>query len=382
MSLTRCQRKPQVRPTFDIWVTVLGEFEWQKRGCVSWVDSMWRLIGVNVAVLVVLLVLTEAALAWLGTRSAPLGIGLLDKVARKLYWANLSVVQFEPDCAKYDAELGYTLRPGTCVFESPIFSTEIAVNSAGLRDDEASLDAPRIIVLGDSQAMGWGVEDGHTFADYIELETGERTLNAGVSSYGTARELLMLSRLDTSNLETVIVQYSDNDAWENRAFLSTESLEAMSQDAYQSMVDENAVTANSGFGRYLTAFARIFYSEIVERSATSSDNWESGDQTDPTLGLSDHDVFLELLSSWSWGTTPPRLVILEVNNGGRGGGFIPALKSSPRLAKLQLVVREVVILNTFEFLGSEDFLFPDGHLTPQGQQKIAGAVTEALSALD
>ena len=61
---------------------------------------------------------------------------------------------------------------------------------------------------------------------------------------------------------------------------------------------------------------------------------------------------------------------------------MPALKSSPNLAKLQPVVRDVVTLDTFEFLGSEDFLFPDGHLTSSGQQKIAKAVIEALSVFD
>ena len=336
---------------------------------------MWRLIGINVGVLAVLIVLTEAALVWLGTRSSPTGFGLLDKVARKLYWENLSLVQFEPECAQYDAQLGYTLRPGYCTFASAVFSTELAINSAGLRDDEASLKAPQIIVLGDSQAMGWGVETGQTFADHIEAETGATTLNAGVSSYATARELLMLSRLDRSELTTVVIQYSDNDAWENRVYVSTGGLETMARDSYQSLVDNNEA-ARGGFGSYIPAFFNVFASEIGERTGSSTES-ESGD-TGPLSDLPDHEVFLEILSSWNWDTPAPRLVLLEVNTGGRRGGFMSSLQSSPKLAELRSAVRDVITLDTLSILGPDDYLFPDGHLTAEGHRKIGAAVTKAL----
>ena len=45
-------------------------------------------------------------------------------------------------------------------------------------------------------------------------------LNAGVSSYGTAREFRLLDRLDTSALRYLIVQYCDNDDEENTAYIS------------------------------------------------------------------------------------------------------------------------------------------------------------------
>src|SRR4029077_3494943 len=76
---------------------------------------------------------------------------------------NRALIQFDPQCAQYDAGLTYTLKPGTCTFENIEFRTEIHVNRAGLRDEETSLDAPDVIVLGDSHAMGWGVEQDRTF---------------------------------------------------------------------------------------------------------------------------------------------------------------------------------------------------------------------------
>jgi len=40
------------------------------------------------------------------------------------------------------------------------FTNEVRVNHLGVRDDEASLVAPDVIVIGDSHAMGWGVDQG------------------------------------------------------------------------------------------------------------------------------------------------------------------------------------------------------------------------------
>lgn len=71
-----------------------------------------------------------------------------------LYERNM--IQYLPECARYDAELGYTLKPGICRFTNREFDVECRINSIGVRDDEASLSSPEIIVVGDSHAMGWG----------------------------------------------------------------------------------------------------------------------------------------------------------------------------------------------------------------------------------
>src|SRR5262247_1177276 len=67
--------------------------------------------------------------------------------------------RFLAECGRYDPRLTYMLRFGGCHFTNVEFDTDIKVNSFGLRDDEDSLKDPEVIVLGDSQAMGFGVED-------------------------------------------------------------------------------------------------------------------------------------------------------------------------------------------------------------------------------
>jgi lysophospholipase L1-like esterase len=128
-----------------------------------------------------------------------------------------------PECATYDETLTYTLRPGRCTFANREFITEYAINALGVRDDEQSMDQPRVVALGDSVTMGWGVEQHEAFPSVFERMTGWRTLNAGVSSYGTVRELRMLQRIDRRNLTHVLIQYSGNDVVENEQLAAVAS---------------------------------------------------------------------------------------------------------------------------------------------------------------
>jgi hypothetical protein len=143
-------------------------------------------------------------------------------------------IQFMPDCARYDAKLTYTLKPGSCKFSAREFDTVVTVNSLGVRDDEQSLQAPAIAVLGDSVSMGWGVEDYETYASVIERETGIKVLNLAVSSYGTVREFDILNRVDASGVSTLIVQYSHNDMMENKTYIENGNhLPVMDEMAYE-----------------------------------------------------------------------------------------------------------------------------------------------------
>jgi len=134
------------------------------------------------------------------------------------YFYRRNVVQLDTGRARYDAELLYTLRPGRFTFDNVEYSTAYAVNSLGVRDDEASLAQPEIVVAGDSYAMGWGVGQDETFPQVIERRTGRRVLNAAVASYGTVREMRLLDRVDLSRATTLVVQYCSNDFGENEEF--------------------------------------------------------------------------------------------------------------------------------------------------------------------
>jgi hypothetical protein len=103
-----------------------------------------------------------------------------------------------------DPELGVRLEPGaTMKFrlrENPL--TTIHVNAQGYRGEDwpaPTPDAPagkgEIIVLGDSQVFGLGVEDGETFSAMLAEATGRTVLNAGVPTYGPPEYLLLAREL-------------------------------------------------------------------------------------------------------------------------------------------------------------------------------------------
>jgi len=111
-----------------------------------------------------------------------------------------------------DPVIGYRLQPGARTrFTTTEFDTEIAVNEAGVRDDEEigpKLPGERrILVLGDSLVLSVQVPFDQTFTEELERRLNEaaspgagvthRVINAGVQGYGPVEELLLFRRLVT-----------------------------------------------------------------------------------------------------------------------------------------------------------------------------------------
>ncbi len=337
---------------------------------------MLRVVFVNLALLLVVAIAGEAALFWLVSRPAPTGVRFADGAARKIYWRDVNYIQFQPSCAQYDPDLFYILRPGSCMFSNSGFKTSVSVNDAGLRDDGASLVAPNVIVLGDSQAMGWGVDGEETFAEQIEAKTGLRTLNAAVSSYGTAREVLLLNRLDRSGLDVLVIQFSDNDNGENRAYLNSgRRLPVRSREEYLEILTVEKKNLYVPF-KYLATFGAV----IRDRFLPGEDE-PSGVAAKPTgPTMSWEDAFLDILADAAVDERFPMLVLLELSLNGRRGGFAENVAASPNLEALKSKFSSVSVLDSTSLLSDEDYLFPDGHLTAGGHRKIADAIVNVIVA--
>src|SRR5205814_3360597 len=85
---------------------------------------------------------------------------------------NRALIQFDPRCARYDPGITYTLSPGTCTFGNIEFTNTYRINHAGVRDDEAALERPAIIALGDPHALGWRLEQDHGAPPHVGRQTG------------------------------------------------------------------------------------------------------------------------------------------------------------------------------------------------------------------
>jgi lysophospholipase L1-like esterase len=129
---------------------------------------------------------------------------------------------------KYDSLLGWAHQPGQeGIFETPQFRTVVRINENGLRDQghsyERQNDIERILVLGDSFAWGYGVEESERFSQQLEKSLDVEVINAGVSGYSTDQELLWY-RNEGIKYETdlVILVLAGNDVGDNdRQLVST-----------------------------------------------------------------------------------------------------------------------------------------------------------------
>jgi hypothetical protein len=114
-----------------------------------------------------------------------------------------------------DPNLGFVHAPNTSAF---LMGVDVRINSQGLRDREYSHAKPkgvyRVLMLGDSTTLGWGVKAEETAAKILERQLGPQfeVINAGVGNYGTVQESTYyktLGRLFQPDL--VILQYFIND---------------------------------------------------------------------------------------------------------------------------------------------------------------------------
>jgi hypothetical protein len=100
---------------------------------------------------------------------------------------------------QHDDKLGVRLQPNASerlvVASNPVSLS--TTNSVGFRGDEwRAPSADEIVVVGDSQVFGLGVNDDETFSAQLHKQTGVVVINGGVPTYGpqeyldTAREII------------------------------------------------------------------------------------------------------------------------------------------------------------------------------------------------
>jgi lysophospholipase L1-like esterase len=153
----------------------------------------------------------------------------LSEIALRLMGLNPLYVSPERDRFwKYDSLLGWAHEPGQeGILETQQFRTVVRINENGLRDRQHSYerqnDSERILVLGDSFAWGYGVEESERFSELLEKSLDVEMINAGVSGYSTDQELLWY-RSEGIKYETdlVILVLAGNDVGDNdRQLVST-----------------------------------------------------------------------------------------------------------------------------------------------------------------
>ncbi len=324
------------------------------------------------------LVLLEVSLAWM-FHNPSFSVLPLD-LLRTLYKREFrSVIQTEPACAIYDDKVTYTLKPGSCEFSNFEFDTRVTVNSAGLRSTEADLVAPEAIFLGDSSTMGWGVEDAETFPRRVADRTALRTLNAGISSYGTARAAKLLERLDTSAVRYVVVQYAANDVAENRELFENGRLRISDRNTFDEFTTTYRRDRSYYPGHY--SLATLLY---LWWSITDPDKFSAGTAVPPTSVDDEVIYFLNALERIAAVVPEARLVLFEMNGLDQNRPeFASRLKAALDDVRLQENVRSAVVLDSSILSRADSYHLLDTHLNATGHAALADLlVEEVFSAED
>jgi lysophospholipase L1-like esterase len=160
--------------------------------------------------------------------STLIGLGLSEMAVRYMGMKPMYVSPERGKFWKYDPVLGWAHQPGQeAVFETPQFRTSVRINEKGLRDRSHSYTKQnaneRILVLGDSFAWGYGVEESERFSQLLEKSMDVEVIDAGVSGYSTDQELLWYQNEGIKyETDLVILELAGNDVGDNeRQLVST-----------------------------------------------------------------------------------------------------------------------------------------------------------------
>jgi len=292
-----------------------------------------------------------------------------------------SFIQYERSKAVYDPDLFYKLKPSVkFTFSNCEFSTSFVTNHQGLRDDPISLSAPEIILIGDSYVMGWGVEEYEAFPALLEKRTNKNTLNAGIASYGTARQLMLLSKLDSSNLRFLIIQYCANDYTENVEFIKNDfKLPISPQKQYEKVIASYEWTRKYFPGKVflvtIQAFLKSKINQILPVFAVASERKnDNGDELENALN------FAEILYRSTIDFKKVKVIITRLNAYNfMSNSFIHQLKKiSNRPPYYERFGKYISIVDLLPVLDKIDYYDLDVHLRPSGHRKVAEALFESL----
>lgn len=280
-------------------------------------------------------------------------------LAESIYYNTRSVIQFEPAYAQYDHEVAYLLKKSSrFTFSNYEFPpTDYTVNRMGTRDTDLALSSPEIIFIGDSYTMGWGVNQSEAFPQQFATLTGKKTLNAGIASYGTAREMMLLRRLITEETRQIVLQYCSNDFAENKQYVEEGyHLKIVTKEEYEKLSNKSR--------SYLGYHCKIVYFHIIENLKAILMDPEVKESRNKELAA---HYFLKILVH-NQDLLQHRKLSIIICPADQALSDIIA-KKLPAIKELQGI--QIELINTSKLLQPSDEYPLDKHYRASGHKKIA-----------
>lgn len=322
-------------------------------------------IIINLATFLVMAFALEGLLA-LGLNHPSFIPEFLLKPFQEYYQYNdRSIIQVT-DCAQYHPELFYILKPGSCQFKNREFNVEIVTNTDGLRDSEQAVSNSSIIALGDSYTLGWGVGQEEAYPQVLERLNNNSVLNAGQSSYGTARETILMKLLALDSVKTLILQYHRNDHEENIKFLNNNYALPIRKEASYDSLKESIHTRQGYYPfKHLYGISKGISRKFIKPNVKSSTPAEEA------------VAFLEVLKK---AVLPAeRILVFQISEYDKlNNKFVDAVDSLTQLEPYSNIPIETMRISGE--LNREDYFILDDHINARGHAKLASLINEQLGS--
>jgi hypothetical protein len=292
------------------------------------------------------------------------------KIASQNYYMDYGrhIIQYEPEMATYDKKLFYTLKNGTFQFQNREFDVTFNINSLGVRDDEMSLNYPKIVVLGDSHAMGWGVPQNETFAEVLQKNTNAIVLNTGISSYGTAREFELLKQVQIDSLKYIIIQYCANDYLENKKYYTNNNvLKISSKVAYENASSDQRGKRNYYFFKHVLKFPRLILRANTEFSLTQQPEED------------EVAVFLNVIKQSEVLQKEIKIIVVNINGRKTSNHFMTEFKKTLQNEEWKNIAKHIIPLDVSLDLTEDKYYVLDDHINTKGHAFIASELQKIIN---
>jgi len=296
-------------------------------------------------------------------------------IVQQVYTESITTIYFE--CIDFvDAGYVYKAKPGACIFNNLEYQTVLNHNEEGFRNPPPKAEVnPKVdvVLLGDSYTHGYGVNDEDTFARQLN-KYGYTTKNLGMASYATQTELKALARY-TAGEKVVVIQYCDNDAFENQESLRLDASEFATKKRTLWQASAQSYLSQKEFG--LMVPIRNLKNRLL------NGNWQSmrayNRRQIEIRGIEgEADTFAQILARYEPLLKGKRVIVFEAS--GRNNNH-PAFQSAfSKAIHAHLPHLDLTVLDSSQFLRPQDYYFFDDHLNARGHAAVAKEIALALGS--
>ena len=270
-----------------------------------------------------------------------------------------------PTYVVHDAEFGWGYRAGAQVrHRSAEFDVAVTINAEGFRDrkwPERDPERQLLLVLGDSFAFGWGVEETERVSSILRVALPEWDVrNAAVSGYGTDQQLLLLRKLQKDlQPDAVLLMFCPNDLDESASAVAYGHRKPWFELQIDGALSLHGQPVQQPWIERVSHLAQAIHKQITERTSAGRP-YDSAAQWSLVRAL--------LTQMASMDRDSPLLLLSETHE-------------LAAFAQGQVGVHHVDPTQALQALGSRAFFSVDGHWTAAAHAAVAETLLPVLQGL-